>query len=46
MPRFNNDEFLIKLKQVNTIKVNVNEQLDLVAVQILQLIFTQNLSHK
>jgi hypothetical protein len=46
MPRFNNDEFLIKLKQVNTIKVNVNEQLDLVTVQILQLIFTQNLSHK
>jgi hypothetical protein len=34
------------LKQVNTIKVNVNEQLDLVAVQILQLIFTQNLSYK
>jgi hypothetical protein len=46
MPRFNNEEFLIKLKQVNKIKVDVNEQLDLVAVQILQLIFTQNLNHK
>ena len=42
----NNDEFLVQLKRVNNIEINLDKQLDIVAIQILQLIFTQNLNYK
>lgn len=46
VPELNNDEFQITLQKPKEITIDVEKDLDLLAVQVLQLIFTQNLGLK
>ena len=46
IPELNNKNCLIKIKKANVIKVDVNQVLDIVVLQILQLIFTNNFNFR
>jgi hypothetical protein len=46
IPEMNNKKCLIKIKKANVINVDVNKVLDIVVLQILQLIFTNNFNFR
>jgi hypothetical protein len=46
IPEMNHKKCLIKIKKANVINVDVNKVLDIVVLQILQLIFTNNFNFR
>jgi hypothetical protein len=46
VPQLNKRNFLVKIKKANEIRVDVNQVMDLVVLQILQLIFTNNFNFR